>query len=122
MITQVVRAVIYGLGRGRSRDQIPSGEIWRVKKTDEFNMLMTLLFNRGIPCSIIEVEAMTTSHKSELGRSKKKQIGDSLISANLVQDQVPSSDCNLPLTDNRIYDYLRLSFLGSVSNLLLDLA
>ena len=52
---------------------------------EEFSPLMALVFNRGIPCSINEVESMIVSHEARLERIKKKQSGESLISVNVAQ-------------------------------------
>jgi histone deacetylase 1/2 len=55
---------------------------------EEFSPLMALVFNRGIPCSINDVESMIVSHEARLDRVKKKQSGDSLISVNVAQATV----------------------------------
>lgn len=50
---------------------------------EEFDALTTLVYNHGTLCSINEVESMIVSHEAHLDSTRKKQLGGSMISANV---------------------------------------
>lgn len=62
---------------------------------EEFDALMTLVYNRGTLCSINEVEAMIVCYEARLDRTRKKQLGESLISANVAQVVAPANSSTM---------------------------